>query len=398
MAKGDNIQFAAEIEAAPGTAETLVVDDVPVRLGADSNPQPEYDLIELNEATGVDSKAPDLIGAGRVTFPVNYVLRGPGDLVTVPAIDDLLRGCLFSSAAAKTIAIGAITTGPYVVGELITGSPSGGTGRVLQQTATGAASIPYLPVTGALASGDTITGGTSGATSTSSAGPIDGGRAYRPVRIPDLSVSGNHLTCRFLRDGRQWTGRGCLGDMTLAFEAGGPCRISHNFVGALHSEGDAALFDMATASGGGYPERSVVVPKFLTAALKIDGFAPTGIREVTISWPTNPQAIADANSSAADGIRQADYERARPEITLTIDQNSAATKDWAATLKAGLAIPFELTHGAAGAAGTRWTFASNGAQLRPPIAPNVREPNAAAETLTLGLTGDSDDDMFIWQH
>lgn len=387
MAKDELAEFALKIEATPGTAETLASADVPVRLRRGFVANPETERIDLEEVSDVSSSPPDVSGKNMIGFTVAYNLRGPGDLITVPAVNTLFTSALFTGAAAKTIAIGAVTSGPYVAGEVITGGTSNGTGMVLQETANGAASIPYIPLTGALVTTEVITGGTSGATATSSAGPVDGGYAWRPTDT-DFDVSGNYVTARMLRDGQYWEGRGCLSDLEIALTNGGPGVVTQNFSGAWNAHGDVALF------GATYPEATITPPRFLSAALKIGSYSPTGIQDVTIRWPTGVTTVDDAQS--VDGIVTSDYDRRaeKPTITLEVDQVAVSTFDFFGDMRAGTTRLFECTLGST--AGSRWTFSAPGAQIVSGF--GRRDPNRGTFPLTLNLTGTNNEELLIWQH
>jgi len=58
---------------------------------------------------------------------------------------------------------GPVTTGPFVVGEIVTGGTSGATGTI---TRVGARFFEFTPALGAFVVGEVVTGGTSGATAT----------------------------------------------------------------------------------------------------------------------------------------------------------------------------------------------------------------------------------------
>ena len=384
-------QLAVEQEASPGAAETIVAADVLVKFREGYTIAPEHELIELEEISDVSSKTPAVIGAKKVTFGSSYILRGPGDLTTDPAIVDLWESALFDSDEAFTIAIGAITTGPYVVGEVITGGTSNATGLVLQQTATGTSSLPYMTLSGTFQTAEVITGGTSAATSTSSAGPIAGGYAFRPADW-DGASTGHHATVEGLVDGYYWQGRGCLSDLNFQMSNGRPCIVTQNFAGALSAQGDKVLYTVSA-----YPEASVTVPKLLNASCYIDTIQPTGIVDLTINWPTNPTFVEDANDSSADGILYGDYRREVPTISIEVDQVLAATYDYFSTLQTGDTVRFEITHGASGSAGTRWTFAAPAAQIRS-IGTDERDPSRATFPIELGLTGSANEELLIWQH
>jgi len=391
MPKTNLVEFAVEQEAAPGTAETLLQADVLVRLRTGSVPEPEYEPIDLEEMQPVSSHTPMLMGRQLLRFPASYNLRGPGDLVTAPAINDLWESAMLSAAAAKTIAIGAVTSGPYLAGETITGTNSSATGMVLRQTANGAASIPYLPLSGTLETTETLTGGTSGATSTSSAGPANGGYCYRPADNTDDSA-GHHCTYHVNRSGVAWKARGALSDLAIAFRNGGPATVTQNFVGALVGVTDTALFGVTS-----WPEASVTPPKFLNVGLKIGAYSPTGINEVNLTWPTSPTIVEDANSASAQGVLFADYDRLStpPTITLQVDQVAVATKDYFAELAAAGTFYVELTCGST--AGSIWTFVAPKAQFRS-VGLGEVEPRRAQFPVELVLTGSNNDELLIWQH
>jgi hypothetical protein len=389
MPKTNIAEFAVEQEAVPGTAETIVQADVLVKLREGYTVTPDHEVIDLLELKSVSSRTAAVIGRKTVTFAVTYIMRGPGDLTTDPAIKDLMEAALFDGEEAlKEGVLAAITGGPYVAGEVITGTTSAATGLVLQETATGASDIPYIALSGTFQDAETITGGTSGATCTSSGTPAAAGYAFRPADWD--TGAGYHATCKLIRHGFQWTGRGCLTDWSITCENGGPGIVTQNFVGALTSQGTQAVFGVTD-----FPEESVTVPRFLDASIAIGSYSPTGIQSVTINWPTNPTIVEDANDSAADGVLYADYRRDLPTITLDVDQVATATKDYFAELQAATTQRFEMTLGSA--AGAIWTYSAPNAQLRS-IGASERDPSRATFSVEFGCTGDNNEELLIWQH
>lgn len=393
MAKDSIAEFAIKEEATPGTVESMTSSEVVVPLRNGYVTTPEINQIDLEELRSVSSHSVDVPGRAAISFAISHILRGPGDLVTAPAVAPLVKAAMFTGSAAKTIAIGAITSGPYVAGETITGGTSSATGLVLQRTLTGAASLPYLPLTGTMQSGEVLTGGTSSATSTTSAGPIDGGYAFRPADS-DFTSAGHVSSCILYRDGFAWTGRGCLADMTMEFSNNGPCVISQTFQGAFDSHSDTALFGVSA-----FPESTVVVPKFSNVDLTFDDFKPTDISTVTVNWPTGVLPIEDANDAAADGVLHSDYDRKAtpPTITLSVAQIALATFDYFTKLKASTTVAFEMTHGATGSAGTKHTLSAPKAQFQS-ITSARNEPDRATFDVTLKLTGSNNEEFLWWQH
>jgi len=72
---------------------------------------------------------------------------------------------------ASRATIAAVTGGPFTRYEIVTGSVSGATARVIRDCADGDLYVYLKPETGTLAADDVLTGGTSGATATMKAGP-----------------------------------------------------------------------------------------------------------------------------------------------------------------------------------------------------------------------------------
>jgi hypothetical protein len=388
MAKINRNEFAVEQEAAPGTVETFVEADVLVHLRDGWAATPEHEIFDLEEQQSVGSRTPAVTGVRSIPITAIYNLRGPGDLVTAPAIQDLLEASLFTGTGAKSIAIGAIAGGPYVAGEVITGGTSAGTGLVLQQIATGTTPLYYLPITGTLQTGEVLTGSTSAATCTTSGVPADAGMAFRPADW--TSGAGHHCSCRILLDGQEWTSRGNLADLSIALAVGRPAVITQNFLGAYSSHADVALFGVTD-----FPEAAVSPPKLLDAGIYIGTYQPTGVMDLTINWPLESALITDANDSAGDGVLYTDARRGLPTITMTVDHTTVANKDYITELQADTVQRLEFTLGST--TGSIWTFSAPAAQLRS-IGLGSREAQRATFNLEFGLTGTNNEELLIWQH
>lgn len=382
-------QLGIKAESSRGVAESVSASDVPVRLRSGYAIEPDYDLIDTDEVQGVSSKTPSIIGRRGIRFSGEYVLRGSGSLSADPAIGQLWASALFVYGNAQSLDIGAVTSGPFVPGELITGGTSSGTGTVLAHCENGDSEIIYLPVSGTLQSGETITGGASGASATTSSSPTRMGTGFKP-HDPG-SAPGYHSSIVGNRDGFYFQGRGCLGDLRWVFENGNPCIVSQTWEGALHSKGDQALWSVT------YPEGDVVVPKFLAAECKVGSYSPAGLLRAEITWPTNPSLISDANSSSGDGVLRADYSRGLPTASLEFDQTAASAHDFFSSFDAGSTMLLRWTHGAGGSDGTKWTFSMPAAQIRG-ITLGESEPSRATFRVEFGLTGSNNDELLIWAH
>lgn len=393
MGRTNRREFAFKQEATPGVAETIASSDVFVKVERDVVPAPDVEQIDLNEAQATSDPQLGLTGRSVLDFPVQYVLRAPGDLVTAPAIAPLIEAAMFDGAAAKSVNIGSVTSGPFVAGEVITSDGAGSpTGLVLQETADGASLIPYIPLTGTIGSTETITGGTSGATATTSAGEADAGYAFRPADSDfEAGSSLHHGTMKYLQDGVMFEARGVLGDLEASFRNGHPCRINQRLLGAFSNHGDQALFGVTA-----YPEASVSPPRFLAATLRMGAYSPTDIVEFTLTADNGLNIREDANDNSADGVRFAGYGDKSLTVSFDPALPKPSTKDIFQELKDGTAFSMEWTLGSLGPAGERWTFSAPKAQFES-IGLGDRDRLATAP-MTIRLTGDNNNSLLIWQH
>lgn len=384
--KSNIVQFAIEQEATPGTAETLVYGDCLVRVREGFAVVPEQELIDLQELQDTSTTTAGVVAAKTVQFNISYILRAPGSTATNPAITDLLNAAMLWGGEMETASIGAVSNGPFLAGERVD-FPSA-YGYILEDIADGASSMTYLLVTGTVSDAQGVTGEKSQATATLSSAPSGVGYGFRPADWS--SGTGYHATCEGLIDGYYWQGRGCLADLQMEFNNGGPCIVTQNFTGALSAQGDKSMYSVHS-----YPEASVAVPKFLNAQITFDSYNPTGIVSVTLNYPTNPAVIYDANDSSGDGAIYADYNRELPTITMEVDQVATGTYDWFSTLQGGDTKHFSMTHGYNNS-GAMWEIVAPHAQVRS-IRPGSRDPQRATFEVELGLTGDDNNELFLFQ-
>lgn len=159
---------AAKAEAAEGTAETLTVAEAGVLVYAPKF-DVDFDKFDRDPARNTLSHLAHLVGKQAAKLGFRTELKGSGTVATAPAWGPHLLGCGFQESRVSSVAIGAVTSGPFLPGETITQTTSGATGRVVGECATGASVILFVPISGEMKSGLLITGGTSGATATTGA-------------------------------------------------------------------------------------------------------------------------------------------------------------------------------------------------------------------------------------
>lgn len=305
-------QIAAKIETTEGTAENLTAAEAALTV-FDPKFVKNVTRHKRKPARKYMSQIPALVGIrlGRITFKME--LTGSGAVATAPSFDSLLRACGFQKNVVKSIAIGAITGGPFVPGEAITAS-GGKSGRVAGQVSTGDAVLPYVLVDSDFANLDAITGGTSGATATASGSPTAAqGFEYTPLTTAPPSV-----TIAMYTSGVRQRLVGARGSVKFTAKVGEPMMLEFEFLGVYDATTDVALLS---------PTYSTVVPAtFLSAALQIHGYEDVVFTKFDVDMNCSLQPRRNANAAAgAHSVFIGDRE---PSASLDPEFTLVATHDW----------------------------------------------------------------------
>lgn len=252
-------QVVAKIEAIEGTAETLSASDAGFLV--DFMPKVNFDpqMYTRDPVRASFTKLGKLTGKRAAGFDFGMKLRGSGLVTAQPKFAPLIRACGFEVNALKQITIGAVTSGPFEHGETITGGTSGATGRVVIETADGTTILYFVSLSGSFQDAETITGGTSGASATSAAAPTDAGHEIKPVSNNFAS-----LTMASYEDGVRKLLRGCRGSVKFSFPIGEPAGMEFAFMGV-----EAGVIDTALLSGIDYGD--TVEPVVLNGQMSVDG-------------------------------------------------------------------------------------------------------------------------------
>jgi hypothetical protein len=312
-------QIAVEEEGAEGTAETLVDADAGM-LVYDPTFSPEVAMFARDPARSSLTPLEDVVGKQLARIGWRTELKGSGAVATVPAFDDAIRACGFARATVSTIAIGAVTGGPFLPGETVTGAPSGGTGRVVGEVRTGTTPLPYVVLTGVLASGDTLTGGTSGATATASAGPqASKGFEYRPSSSSVISA-----TVGLYTDGVRQLVKGARGTVRLEARIGEPVFLLFDFQGVYGGTTDTALLA---------PTYESTVPvAFLNVAGSVGGLAAVfGSLSIDVGNDLSDRESARETTGAVS----VKITARNPRATIDPEMELVATHDFCGRLLAG---------------------------------------------------------------
>lgn len=362
--------------------------DILVQIEDGAQPTWDFERIQNEAVQSTSSRRPGLTGRRLASLSFSYWLRGSNSISTGAIATQLFESAMLKPSQVKQVSTGTITGGPFQNGETITGGTSGATGRVFRNRS--ASPVLYIPITGTFVSAETITGGTSGATATTSSTPSDQGYVYEPTDSEfEGSESKHHVSFKLLQAGFFWEGRGCLSDLNFEFRNGHPARIRQTLSGAYSSHGDQALYSNVT-----YPEASVTPPRFSNISLTLGAYAPRDIVDMTLTIPTDPQPREDANNTSDAGVLYADYLKTEPILSFDPAMVTAATKDYFTELKN--AGTFAVTWKMTGAAGSNWDFFADEAQFLEVGSGDVR--GIAHAPLRIGLYGTNNNEFAIWQH
>ncbi len=120
-------QIAVELETDEGTAEVLAAADATM-LVYDHSYNHNISRFTRNPARATLSMIKGLTGKQAAGIGWKTELKGSGDVTVEPAWSDAIQTCGFLMATVSTVAIGAVSSGPYLPGETLTGA-GGGKGR-----------------------------------------------------------------------------------------------------------------------------------------------------------------------------------------------------------------------------------------------------------------------------
>ncbi|MDP3786122.1 MAG: hypothetical protein Q8R05_00985 [Candidatus Omnitrophota bacterium] len=253
-------QLAVKIETQEGVAEAVSAIDAKL-LPYDPKVGFDVEMFERNPARRSFSPLGKIPGKRPANISYRLELRGSGSINTLPEWAKVFAASGLEASALKLINIGAITGGPYLHAEFITGGTSGATGLVVIKTANGAPSMYFVPVVGTLQSGEQLTGVTSNATCMSSSAPASAGFVMHPVSDEIPSV-----TQALYEDGMRKLIKGSRGKAKLNFKSGDPVMADFEFQGVEAGVTDEPLLESIA-------HETTKPPVFLNALFSVDGFS-----------------------------------------------------------------------------------------------------------------------------
>lgn len=311
-------QVGAEIESTCGDGASFDADSFKLRI---SSVSADVQMAPIEDDTLSDTLGtmPVAMGEKTVTVQIASKLVGSGVAETVPEHDVFLRGCAMTPVALRRIPIGAVTSGPFIPGEVVTQATSLATGRVMQACYTGDSYLYFIVLTGTWNDSGEITGGTTSATATPTGAVSAAGHAYHPV-----STSQETIALKIEEDGTYVLCNGAMGSATISSDSSGTATIEYTFNGKLPTSGTG---DAAMTSG--VTRYTTAYPTFKDAQLvldrgTVDTFTPV-VRAVAVDFQNENVVRKDANDSS--GLIASKVTNRAPQITVTAESMKEASYD-----------------------------------------------------------------------
>lgn len=328
------------------------------------------EVINRNRTANTDDTASSSTGVGDVQSPLEYAWAFEAAGTHVEGL--------------SVISIGAISDGPYEHGETITGTTSSATGRVVVPAATGDSELYFETLTGKFVTTETITGGTSGATCTSSSGPTVDGYSVKPI-----SDCHEVATVEYQEDGYAWSLRSGMANITMDLNANAVGVINFEFQGPRATNGDKTLTASITR---GNEEPPILKTADLTFNANATAFTPV-FSAVTFDMGNNVVLRENGNSSDDTGYETARITSREPKVTITQEFELAATFDYFTKLDAGTKTALQFHIGTA-ATKQGWFFADELEFQAVPLGDNDGVRGIDLEAMCTGNASDADDE---WQ-
>lgn len=313
--------IAVEAESVEGTAETLVAADGTM-LVYEASFEPAIEIYKRAPARSILSRLAGVPGKQTGVCRWKTELKGSGAVTTHPAWHDALMCCGFSVSTITVATIHAITGGPLFAAELVKNATRSKVARVVGDTATGAATLAYVPTSGTAFSAEVITGVTSAATTKVTGTPVSNkGFEYLPdSTTPPSATVGAYL------DGTRNILSGCRGNVRIASGAvGEPVFLEFEFMGVMGTAVDTALLS---------PTYETTVPSpFLSASPVVLGYSSAVLATMTFDAANTLAQREDA--SATKGVRSYLITDRAPTLTADPEMELVATHDFFGSLQAG---------------------------------------------------------------
>lgn len=364
-------QIAGKVETTPGSMETLAAAQATCRVYTGVGVEPNIAMEPRPIARGTLSMLGSLPGEKQGTINFRSEMNTSDTVTADLEIKPFLEACAFTIIDAKAITVGTPQTA-YLRGETIT-DESAATGRVIKELSA-AGFLYHEPVTGTLSTGETITGGTSGATATSSSAAETRGHSVLPI-----SDNQKPISAAYYEDGFWWALTGAMGNLTMVMESSKAGFFDVSLNGPKHGFGDKALLSSITY-------QTEQPPVLQGANLTINGVTVVATA-INIDMGHTVVNRPDLNAGTT-GFIAAYISGKDPKMTISMEQLPEATLDVEGLRAAGteMAVLFQL---GTAQGKTIWVFADNSQIIN--VSPGDNDGIRTVD-IEFSLNGDANDE------
>jgi hypothetical protein len=280
---------------------------------------PDGDVIERNPVRDTMSPQGHVIGAKYNTLTLECELKGGGldgsNAVQAPEYDALLKCCGLQRLDASILTLGGSDdASAFTLGETVTGGTSGASGKLVQIIGTTGGKLVVTEISGGpFQDAEDLTGGTSSATGTVSGSP-EAAFAYKPQSDPD-SVADAGIY--FHADGIRHKALGCIGDASLGINVGQIPTITFNLSSLYATPTDVALPSPDTLD--------LTPPVAHNIGLTVGSYSPVAVNALTLGLNNTVSRRDDVNAS--EGISSYAITDRRPQGSLDPEVDTLANFD-----------------------------------------------------------------------
>lgn len=332
-------QIAIKAETTEGTAISVAAADA-ARNCFEANFAPEIEQFTRDPFRSTIGALPTLPGVrtGRITYRTE--LAGAGDTtppIALPPFAVDLEACGFERISARTLAVSGIT-GTFLTGETITGGTSGATATVRIPNWAGNTDTLVIQAISGTFTSETITGGTSAATATAGGASVEAGYLWKPSSTFTTpgGPGASHTVVQY-HDGTRHELAGCRGTFTLRASTGQPVQLSFDFLGPL-----GPVTDVAMLSGITFP--TTVPPRLLDSELYVGAYKL--IYDSIELTPGNDLQVR-RNANSVSGVISTRIVARQGSGSIDPEKTLVATEDFYGKLAAASTFPINMELGKA---------------------------------------------------
>ncbi len=342
-------QILAKVETVSGSYEALTASEGGCRVHVSPEVSLDMPLEDRPIARSSMTALGKLITTQAMGISFRTAVNTPDTVTSTLETKPFLEASSHTIVDMDGISIGVIAGGPFQRGETVT-DDTGYTGRVLRNAVTGDSFLYYEGTTTQLTTAEELTGGTSGATTTSQAAGAVYGHIIKPISDNQKTIS-----MRKQEDGNYWAIAGAMSKLTFTAENSKPCYFDFAFMGPYYAHG-------AEAMTTGITYNTEKPPKFQGSVFSIDGVSTIVPKSVNFDANGDPVKREDANTATTGIIAMYKADRGDgPKLTVNLELPAIGSLDILADMRGETAVKIAFNVGTT--AGKSFAFFADYAQV-----------------------------------